>query len=55
MEYYGEVIRPPPKSPNLSAYAERFVRSIKDEDLNRMIFIVGCCVISIAPTRDGSL
>jgi hypothetical protein len=24
---------------NLSAYAERFVRSIKDEDLNRMIFI----------------
>jgi putative transposase len=34
-----EVIRWPPKSPNLNAYPERFVRSIKDECLNRMIFI----------------
>src|SRR5262245_21525836 len=34
-----EVIRLPPKSPNLNAYAERFVRSIKDECLNRMMFI----------------
>jgi len=34
-----EVIRLPPRSPNLNAYAERFVRSIKDECLNRMIFI----------------
>ena len=34
-----EVIRPPPRSPNLNAYVERFVRSIKDECLNRMIFI----------------
>jgi putative transposase len=34
-----EVIRLPPKSPNLNAYAERFVRSIKGECLNRMIFI----------------
>jgi len=34
------VIRLPPMSPNLNAYAERFVRSIKDECLNRMIFIV---------------
>ena len=34
-----EVIRLPPKSPNLNAYAERFVRSIKDECLSRMIFI----------------
>jgi transposase InsO family protein len=32
------VIRLPPMSPNLNAYAERFVRSIKDECLNRMIF-----------------
>ena len=31
--------RPPPKSPNLNACAERFVRSIKEECLNRMIFI----------------
>ena len=33
------VIRLPPRSPNLNAYAERFVRSIKDECLNRMIFV----------------
>ena len=33
------VIRLPPMSPNLNAYAERFVRSIKDACLNRMIFI----------------
>jgi putative transposase len=33
------VIRLPPMSPNLNAYAERFVRSIKDECLNRMVFI----------------
>jgi putative transposase len=34
-----KVIRLPPRSPNLNAYAERFVRSIKDECLNRMFFI----------------
>jgi putative transposase len=34
-----KVIRLPPRSPNLNAYGERFVRSIKDECLNRMIFI----------------
>ena len=34
-----EVIRLPPMSPNLNAYAERFVRSIKNECLRRMIFI----------------
>ena len=33
-----EVVRLPFRSPNLNAYAERFVRSIKDECLNRMIF-----------------
>jgi len=33
-----EVVRLPPRCPNLNAYAERFVRSIKDECLNRMIF-----------------
>jgi transposase InsO family protein len=33
-----EVVRLPPRSPNLNAYAERFVRSIKDECLNRIIF-----------------
>jgi putative transposase len=29
----------PPRSPNLNAHCERFVRSIKEEALNRMIFI----------------
>lgn len=33
-----EPIRLPPRSPNLNAFAERFVRSIKSECLNRMIF-----------------
>ena len=28
----------PPRSPNLNAYAERFVRSIKESCLDRMIF-----------------
>jgi len=34
-----EVIRLPPLSPNLNAFAERFVRSIKEECLTKMIFI----------------
>jgi putative transposase len=34
-----KVIRLPPRWPNLNAYAERFVRSIKDECLDRMIFV----------------
>ncbi|MCP4004688.1 MAG: transposase [bacterium] len=33
-----DVVRLPPRSPNLNAHAERFVRSIKDECLNRLIF-----------------
>jgi transposase InsO family protein len=33
-----QVVRLPHRSPNLNAYAERFVRSIKDECLNRLIF-----------------
>ncbi|MFT5125739.1 MAG: putative transposase [Kiritimatiellia bacterium] len=33
-----EVLRLPARSPNLNAYAERFVRSIKEECLGRMIF-----------------
>ena len=31
------MIRTPPRSPNLNAYAERFVRTIKEECLSRMI------------------
>jgi transposase InsO family protein len=32
-------IRLPPRPSNLNAYAERFVRSVKDECLDRMIFV----------------
>jgi transposase InsO family protein len=31
----------PPKSPNLNAHCERFIRSIKEEVLDRMIFVGG--------------
>ena len=34
-----EVIRLPPMSPNLNSHAERFVRSIKEECLEKMIFV----------------
>jgi len=34
-----KVIRLPPRSPSLNACAERFVRSIKNECLDRMIFV----------------
>ena len=33
------VIRLPPRSPNLNAFAERFVHSMKEECLDQMIFI----------------
>jgi hypothetical protein len=33
-----EVVRLPYRPPNLNAYAEQFVKSIKDECFNRMIF-----------------
>src|SRR5450631_1266339 len=33
------VIRLPPRSPNLNAFSERFVRSIREECLSRMIFL----------------
>ena len=31
-------VRLPPRSPNLNAHIERFIRSIKEECLDRMIF-----------------
>ncbi len=33
-----EAVLLPPRSPNLNAYIERFMRSLKEECLNRMIF-----------------
>ncbi|HEY4953323.1 MAG TPA: integrase core domain-containing protein, partial [Gemmatimonadaceae bacterium] len=36
--FESDYIRLPPRSPNLSAFAERFVRSIKEQCLSRMIF-----------------
>jgi len=33
-----EPLRLPPRSPNLNAYAERWVKSVKDECLSRLIF-----------------
>ena len=33
-----QAVKLPPRSPNLNAYAERFVRSIKESCLERMIF-----------------
>lgn len=32
------LVRLPPRSPNMNAFAERFVRSIESECLNRMVF-----------------
>ena len=34
-----ESVRLPVRSPNLNAFAERFVRSIKESCLNRMVLI----------------
>ena len=34
-----KVIRLPPMSPNLNAYAERFVRSIRDDCLNHVVLL----------------
>ena len=34
-----EAVRLPPRSPNLNAYAERFVRTIKESCLDRMILV----------------
>jgi putative transposase len=34
-----EPVRLPPRSPNLNAYCERFIRSIKDEALEQMLIL----------------
>ena len=39
LSYEGiECVRLPPKSPNLNSHLERFMRSVKEEALERMIF-----------------
>ena len=39
LSYEGiECVRLPPKSPNLNSHLERFMRSVKEESLERMIF-----------------
>ena len=49
-------IRLPPKSPNLNAYAERFVRSIKEECLSRVVPLArGTCVSSCASTSNTTI
>ena len=37
-----EPVRCPPRAPTCNAYAERFVRSIKEECLDRMILLGEC-------------
>ena len=37
-----ETVRLPPRAPNLNAHAERYVRTIKEAYLNRMIFVGEC-------------
>jgi len=37
LEFARHTIKLPPKSPNLNAYAERFVRSIKEGYLDQMV------------------
>jgi hypothetical protein len=57
-----EPLRLPPRSPNLNAWAERFVLSIKSECLNKMIFadrlrlwrIVGLAADKNQPSAGGS-
>jgi putative transposase len=34
-----ETVKLPPRSPNLNAYAERFVRSVKESCLDRLILV----------------
>jgi transposase InsO family protein len=34
-----QAVRLPPRSPNLNAYAERFVRTVKDSCLDQIIFV----------------
>jgi len=41
-----EAVLLPPRSPNLNAYIERFMRSLKDECLDRMIFFGEASVTS---------
>jgi|KBSMisStandDraft_5_1062788.scaffolds.fasta_scaffold259937_1 hypothetical protein len=48
------VIRLPPRSPNLNAYAERIVRSIKEECLDRIIFVGQASLPARSRTADAA-
>lgn len=42
-----QTVRLPPRSPNLSPHLERFMRSAKEECLERMIFFGERCIITM--------
>ena len=44
----------PARSPNLNAYAERWVRSVKEECLSKVILFAGFYATIIARRRDGA-
>ena len=47
-----ESVKLPSRSPNLNAFAERFVRSIKEECLERMILFVEVYMANSSSSRD---
>ena len=49
-----ESLRLPARSPNLNAYAERFVRTIRQECLGRMVFFGASPIIGKAQTVERS-
>jgi putative transposase len=50
-----EPVRLPPRSPNLTPHIERFMRSVKDECLHRMVFFGERAVQAGADPETASL